>query len=126
MSTGIRLRAAIFASRTCSMPSSDSAGRALHAVTIGPAAWAELQSRPVVLRVHSVFPSALNLAVSDREMRIAITGSAGWVYPHAIAVEESVDFMVQNIDRGALAVLRGDALSIGGTRLAVDLTKAER
>lgn len=108
------------------MSSSDSAGRVLHAVTIGPAAWAELHSRTVALRVHSVFTSALNLAVSDRGNLIAITGPAGCVYPHAIAVAAPVDFTAQGIDRDAPAILRGDALSIGGTRLSVDLTTAER
>ncbi|HEX9161832.1 MAG TPA: DUF2877 domain-containing protein [Thermoanaerobaculia bacterium] len=108
------------------MSSSDSAGRLLHAATIGPAASAELRSGTVALRVHSVFTSALNIAVGDRGTMIAITGPGGRVYPHAIAVDVPVDFTAYAIDRGAPAILGNDTLSIDATRLSVDLTTAQR
>ena len=93
------------------------------AVSIGSAAARELASRGIALRLHSVFPSTVNLAVGTTGRLLALTRFAGRIYPYAIAIFEPVDFTSLGIERGCPVRFNGNVIEIDD-RLAVDLTGA--
>jgi hypothetical protein len=106
--------------------SDDHRGEARYrAVSIGSAATCELSAPGVALRVHSTFASSVNLEASGSGRLIALSGPSGWVYPHAVVLECSVDFRTWGLERGSSArVTEGSIRMDGG--LTVDLKDARR
>ncbi len=98
------------------------------AVSIGSAALSELSSPGVSLRVHSVFASSVNLEVSGNGRLIALTGTSGRAYPHAVVLGCPVDFRTWRLETGSSARVTGGSIRMDGEGLAVtvDLNGALR
>jgi len=68
--------------------------------SVGPAAALALAMAGPGLRVHSVFPSALNLEVPGAPWLVTVTGPAGRDQPQAVALEDTADFTTWGLAAG--------------------------
>ena len=98
------------------------------ALSIGPAAQLALPADGTALRVHSVFPSTVNLEVEGSEWLVALSGPMGAVYPHAVALARPEDFGNWGLAVGSRACLLGGSLCLQGQahNMVVDLRQALR
>jgi len=64
----------------------------ISALSVGPAAVRAISTPGAAVRLHSVFPSTVNLAVDGAAILVALTGPSGTCYPHAVALEREVSF----------------------------------
>ena len=95
------------------------------ALSIGSAAAQELATRELSLRVHSVFPSTVNLALGATGRLLALTGSAGQIYPYAIALREPADFTsIVQTDCPVRVMENAIEIAGDGCSIAVDLNRA--
>lgn len=96
------------------------------ALSIGSAAAEELAARGISLRVHSVFPSAVNLAAGTTGRLLALTNRSGRIYPYAIALHESVDFTSFHMNGDSSVRFEANAIEIAGDgcSVGVDLNRA--
>jgi hypothetical protein len=97
------------------------------ALAVGPGAAAALAS-PGPLKVHSSFPSTLNLEVAGSGCLVALCGPAGVVYPHAIALAAEPDFRNWPVTAGDLGRCTGERITLQGRRgsVVIDLRLAQR
>ena len=95
------------------------------ALAVGPAAVRELDSGPV-LRVHGVFPGAVNLV--SAEGLVTLTGASGCGYPHTVAVLRPGDFRDWELIGDGPVRIRDGALRLPGRAggVTVELTGADR
>jgi hypothetical protein len=100
----------------------------LRALSIGPAASLALFTEGAALRVHSVFPATVNLEAEGTEWLVALSGPAGTIHPHAVALKRPVDFMAWGLEVGGSAGLIGGSLRLRGQagEVVVDLSQAQR
>jgi hypothetical protein len=96
--------------------------------SIGPAASLALAMDDVALRVHSVFPATLNLEVEGTEWLLALSGPAGVIHPHAVALERPVEFRNWGLTVGDPADLLDGSLRLRGQAgiVVVDMSQAQR
>jgi hypothetical protein len=97
------------------------------ALSVGPAVQDLVQGR-ARLRVHSLFPSTLNLRVHGRDFMLALAGPAGTVLPHAVALERPGDFTAWGLEAGSSGWLEDGTIHLRGRTgtVAVDLARARR
>lgn len=78
--------------------------------------------------MQSVFPATLNLEVERTEWLVALGGPAGLIHPHAVALEQPVDFSTWGLAVGDPAGLLDGSLRLQGQAgaVVVDLSQAER
>lgn len=102
--------------------------RRYRALSIGSAIWRELSSPELPLRVHSVFPSSVNLEVIGTRKHVALSGPSGQVYPHAVALERPGDFRTWRLVPGGRARFAQGSIRMHGREfpVAVDLNGAVR
>ena len=100
----------------------------LKALSVGPAASLALSTPGAALRLHSLFPSALNLEVEGSRVLVALTGPSGVSYPHAVALDHPVLFPSLCFEPGDPGLLYADSIRLQGrsTSLAVALGQARR
>jgi len=100
----------------------------LSALSVGPAASAALSAREATVRLHSVFPSTVNLAVERAAVLVAMTGPLGTCYPHAVALERAVDFKSLFFAAGDCGRIHADEIHLRGQGgdLVVTLGQARR
>ena len=98
------------------------------ALSVEAAASKSLSTSHSVLRVHSVFPSTMNLEIEGTDEVIALRGRSGRAYPHAVVLEPPVDFRDWRIPPGGRARLTDGLLHLEGTAgcVIVDLSLAQR
>jgi len=98
------------------------------ALAIGSGAASELSQGEGPLRVHSVFPSILNLERPGGGPLIALSGPPGLILPHAVALERPGDFLAWPLAAGDPGRYERDRIHIQGMdgELAVDLRGAVR
>ena len=98
------------------------------ACSIGPAASLALFIEGAALRVQSVFPATVNLEVDGAEWLVALSGPAGVIHPHAVALQQSMDFSSWQLAAGDAADLSGASLRLRGQAgdVVVDLSQAQR
>jgi hypothetical protein len=98
------------------------------ALSIGPAASLALITEGAALRVQSVFPATLNLEVEGTDWLVALSGPAGAIHPHAVALERPVDFRTWGLAVGDPADLIGGSLRLRSQAgdVVVDLSQAQR
>jgi hypothetical protein len=104
------------------------AGREIRAHAIGPAAWAALSTGGTGLRVHSVFPSSLNLEIGATGQLVALSGPSGRVYPHVVALARAEDFRDWGLGIGVQGQYLDGSIRIQGQggSVVVDLRQALR
>jgi hypothetical protein len=115
--------------RTLNAPEDSGAGALRYrALSIGSAVSSELSSAGLLLRVHSVFASTVNLDVVGSGKQVALRGPSGSLYPHAVALEWPLDFRNWQLTAGSPAQLADGSLRMRGRQfaLAVDLNGAHR
>ena len=102
--------------------------REVRALSIGPAASVALSAGAATLRVHSVFPSTVNLEVEGARRFVSFCGPRGRAFPHAIAVERPEDFTTWRLAAGSPARLTDGSIRfvVEPGAVAVDLEQAER
>jgi hypothetical protein len=95
--------------------------------TVGPAASRALAAAQGI-RVAGVFPSTLNLEIAPSGDLVSLTGPAGSVYPHAVALEQEEDLDGWGVAAGAPAQLADGGIRIASSRgpVLLDLRRAER
>src|SRR5271157_735400 len=100
----------------------------VQALSIGAAASAVLSRPGAALRVHSVFHSTMNLEVEGADMLVALTGSSGCAYAHAVVLVRDEDFRTWPHPVGSTGCLDGTFIRLHdrGNRRAVDLGRARR
>ena len=98
------------------------------ASSIGPAASLALLTEGAALRVHSVFPSTVNLEVEGTAWLVALSGPAVAIHPHAVTLEQSMDFRTWGLSVGDPATLLDGSLRLQGQVgiVIVDLSQAQR
>jgi hypothetical protein len=96
--------------------------------TIGPAAAAVLANGGNAMRVHSVFALATNIEVEGTGRFLALSGPAGRVFPHAVALQQAVDFLAWRLVVGSQARLVEGSIHLQGHEgeIVVDLWQAIR
>jgi hypothetical protein len=80
------------------------------------------------MRLHSTFPSTLNLAVEGARTLIALTGPSEVSYPHAVALDHAVDFLSLHFAPGDRGWLSARSIRLQGrcVTLTVTLEQAQR
>lgn len=98
------------------------------ALSIGPAAALALARPGAALSVHSVFPSTLNLEVQGSDLLVALSGPAGTIFPHAVALDRPGDFRGWKLPAGSCGRVGCGAIHLEGPAgtVAIDLTRAAR
>jgi hypothetical protein len=101
--------------------------RLVHAVSLGPAAGPALADGGA-LRVDGVFPSTVNLEVVGAGAFVSLTGPAGEVFPHAVALAEAQDFPGWRLVVGAPVTVRGGLVALPAVdgELRISLAGARR
>lgn len=106
------------------MPTASSSATRLSALAIG----SEVPAGDFAFRVHSLFGSAVNLAVADRRGLLALVGEAADDYPHGIRLSTRERFDTWPLAAGTPGRREGGRLVFevpdGGEPLVVDLTLA--
>jgi len=98
------------------------------ALSVGPVAARAISTPGAAARLHSIFPSTVNLAVEGSEILIALTGPSGTRFPHAVALEQAVSFPELPIANGDCGHVSAHCILIQGKRgrLMATLDKARR
>ncbi len=94
------------------MPTETRASAACRALSVGPA----LGRGAGAGRIHSVFRSVVNIDVEGMGFLAALTGREGSILPQAIALDESPDFRLWDLEPGMPCALTGTILRLGGER----------
>jgi len=86
------------------------------ALSVGPIAARAVSTPGAVVRLHSVFPSTVNLAIEGSAVLVALTGPTGTGFPHAVALEQAVSFPGLSIAVGDCGLVSAHGILIQGQR----------
>jgi len=95
---------------------------AFRALSVGPAASPALSMPRATARLHSLFPSTVNLAVEAVDVLVALTGPSGSCYPHAVVLEQVVAFPALGFSPGDAVHVSPEEIRLQGRRGAAVVT----
>lgn len=100
----------------------------LGALSVGPVAARAVSAPGVSIRLHSIFPSTVNLSIEGSDILVAMTGPSGKFFPHAVALEHAVSFPELPLAAGDFGRVSAHGILIHGQRgrLVVTLDTACR